>query len=205
MTEPEAQDEDEGEGEGEGDGEAPEGADAELFVNSEATGVDAFVEWSAFDHPQLGAVEIGGFRPYVTTNPPADQLPALGRQHGEFVVRLAGMLSNVRIVDTEVEAHGGGIFTVSVEVANEGFFPSSTQHGVRSRSVNPVSVQIQIATADLITGDAKTSTISQLDGSGTRRRFSWVIRGQSGASVEIRVRTQKSGNDSATVTFGGDR
>jgi hypothetical protein len=159
------------------------------------------VDWGNFTHPTLGELEIGGFRPYATTNPPAEQLPDLGARHGEFLVRLAGMLPRVTIVDTEVTAHGGGVFTVEAEVENAGFFPTSIQHGVVSRSVQPTTVQIQIPPENLITGDAKTSRIQKLDGSGSRQRFLWVIRGQSGSQVEIRVRAQKGGTDSATVTL----
>ena len=111
------------------------------------------------------------------------------------------MLPRVRIVDTDVTAHGGGVFTVEAEVANSGYFSTSTQHGVVSRSVQPTTVQIQIPPENLITGDSKTSTIQKLDGSGNRQRFLWVIRGQPGSRVEIRVRSQKGGADSATVTL----
>ena len=45
------------------------------------------------------------------------------------------MLPRVRIVDTDVTAHGGGVFTVEAEIENSGFFPTSLQHGVVSRAV----------------------------------------------------------------------
>ena len=32
---------------------------------------DGFIAWTPFTHPTLGAVEIGGFKPYTVTNPPA--------------------------------------------------------------------------------------------------------------------------------------
>ncbi len=184
---------------GTGDGAA--GADARILSALDSAGVDAFVEWTAYSHPSLGEVEIGGFLPYATTNPPVEDLAELGRAHGEFVARLAGMLPRVTIVETEVTAHGGEIFTVAVEVENSGFFPTSLEHGVVSRSVGPTTVQIQIPPEDLITGDAKTSTIQKLDGSHNRERFEWVIRGSDGARVEITVLAQKGGTDSATVTL----
>ncbi len=177
------------------------GIDPQLLSAFDAAGIDAFLQWSAYDHPSLGAVEIGGFRPYAAINPPPDQLPELGRKHGEFVARLAGMLPRVRIVETEVTAHGGGIFTVAVEVENSGYFPTSLAHGVVSRSVQPTTVQIQIPPDDLVTGADKTSTVRTLAGSNGRERFEWVIRGRDGARVEITVRAQKGGTDSATVTL----
>jgi hypothetical protein len=184
-----------------GGGGAAAGADARILSALDAAGVDAFIEWSAYTHPTLGEVEIGGFRPFATTNPPAEELAELGRAHGEFVARLAGMLPRVTIVEAGVTAHGGGIYTVAVEVENSGYFPTSLQHGVVSRSVGPTTVQIQIPPEDLITGDAKTSTIQKLDGSHNRERFEWVIRGSDGARVEITVLAQKGGTDSATVTL----
>ena len=187
---------------GQGRGADADGAastDAKVLAALEGAGIDAFVDWTSFAHPDLGEVEIGGFRPYAAVNPPADELAELGSAHGAFAVRLAGMIPRVEIADTEVENHGGGVFTVSVEVANTGYFPTSLQHGVVSRSVRPTIVQIQVPPEAILTGAAKTSTVQRLEGSGARERFSWVIRGQQGTSVEIRVRSQKGGTATATV------
>ncbi len=184
-----------------GGGDGAAGADAKVLDAFDGAGIDAFAPWSEYQHPDLGAVEIGGFLPYATTNPPADELPELGRKHGEFVARLLGMLPRVRIVDSEVENHGGGVFTVSVEVANEGFLPTSLQHGVTSRSVHATTVQIQVPPDAVLTGDAKTARIPKLDGSGTRERFTWVVQAREGSSVEIRVRAQKGGSDTTTITL----
>ena len=70
-----------------------------------------------------------------------------------------------------------------------------------SRSVQPSIVQIQVPPEAILTGDAKTSRIQKLEGSGARERFTWVIRGRQGDRVEIRVRAQKGGTDTATVTL----
>ncbi len=190
-----------GAGGGSGGGSSDAGIDAKLIGAMDDAGIDAFVAWSTYDHPEFGEVEIGGFMPYVTTNPPADQLPELGRKHGEFVVRLAGMLPRVSIVSTEVTAHGGGVFTVTAEIENTGYLPTSLQHGVVSRAVQATMVQIQVDSESILTGDAKSSRVQRLEGSGSRASFSWVIRGNNGQSVEIFVRSQKGGTDTATVTL----
>ncbi len=177
------------------------GTDAELLQRFEAAGIDAFTDWTPYQHPELGEVEIGGFLPYATQNPPAEQLPALGAQHGEFLVSLAGMLPRVRIADTEVTAHGGGLFTIKVDVENAGFFPTSLQHGVRSRSVGPTLLQIQIDPEDIMTGADKTTSLGVLAGSGARESVTWVIRGREGGRVEIKLISAKSGHDTATITL----
>ena len=53
--------------------------DLQFLTGLEGMGVDAFVDWTPYTHPTLGEVEIGGFRPYVTTNPPVEALAELGR------------------------------------------------------------------------------------------------------------------------------
>jgi hypothetical protein len=182
-------------------GGAGNGADARILTALEEAGIDAFVDWTPYQHPTLGEVEIGGFVPYAVTNPPFERVPELGRAHGEFVVRLAGMLPRVSIVSTEVESHGGGVFTVTAEIENSGFLPTSLQHGVTSRAVQPTMVQIQVPREDILTGAPKTAYVQQLAGSGARESFTWVIRGRAGATVEIRLRSQKGGTDTATVTL----
>ena len=112
------------------------------------------------------------------------------------------MLPRVRIAETEVTAHGGGVFTVTAEVENTGFFPTSLRHGQTSRSVGPTWVQIQVDPESILTGADKTADLGTLDGSGTRSdKVTWVIRGREGDRIEIRLYSQKSGRDTATVTL----
>lgn len=184
--------------------ESVSGFEGETLRALTSMGVDAFVEWSSFDHPEFGEVEIGGFRPYALTNPPAERIPELGAAQATFLLELADMLPRLVIVETTVESHGGGLFTVSAEVANQGFFPTALRQGVVARVVDPVTVQIDVPAEDVVTGDAKTSQIPTLAGSGSRVRFEWVVRASAGTSVEIRARAQKGGSDSVTVQLGDE-
>ena len=176
-------------------------ADAEILSGLEAAGTRAFVEWSSFQHPDLGEVEIGGFIPYVTHNPPVEQVPELGVKHGEFLVELAGMLPRVRIADTEVTAHGGGLFTITVAVENVGFLPTSLRHGQRSRAVGPTLLQLQVDSDDILSGASKTATVSVLAGSGSRASVTWFIRGREGNEIEVTLRSPKAGHDTTTITL----
>lgn len=185
--------------------DAPESDDGALLAAFDAAEIDAFVPWSPAEHPELGSVEVGGFHPYASVNAPAASLPELGPAHGDFVARLSSMLPRVRLVDVTSEDHGGGVYTVTAVVTNEGYLPSALEHGLVSRSVDPVLVQIQLPQEDIVTGAAKSHRIQKLEGSGARETISWVIRGSPGASVEIRVRSDKGGADSRTVRLGGDR
>ncbi len=175
--------------------------DRSVLAALDSAGVEAFADWTTFQHPDLGEVEIGGFLPYVTVNPPAQELPELGEKQGEFLVELAGLLPRVRIADTEVEALGGGVFKITAQVENAGFLPTSLRQGQTSRAVGPTLLQIQVDDASILTGEDKTVSVGVLDGSGTRESYTWVIQGRQGAQVQIKLLSQKSGNDTATVTL----
>ncbi len=186
---------------GGGNGGGGDGADARILKWMDSVGIDGFLNWTPFQHPTLGAVEIGGFKPYMYSNPPRDMLAELAPKHGAFVVELAGLFAKVRIASTQVTDHGGGVFRIKAEVENAGFFPTSTAHGVASRSVRPTMVQLEIEPDALLSGDAKTSFFQAMDGSGKRDSFEWIVSGRRGDTVTLRVVSQKGGQDSANITL----
>jgi hypothetical protein len=163
--------------------------------------VPGFAGWEEFQHPTLGTVEIGGFAPYAITNPPATELAELGESHARFAVYLTSLFADVRIANVQVTNHGGGVFEVEADIENVGFLPTSMSQGVTARAVAPTMVQLGIEPDDLLTGAAKTSFFSRLDGSGGRESYTWIVRGRQGATVELKVRSQKGGSDSATITL----
>lgn len=173
--------------------------DASVLKWMDAEGIDGFVSWTAYDHAELGAVEIGGFKPYHAINPPIEMVSELGPKQGAFITDIAGLFADVSIAEMTVTDEGGGIFRVKAEVENGGFLPTSTAHGVRSRSVRPTMVQLGIDPEDLLSGSAKTSFFQATDGSGRRQSFEWIIRGNRGDSVELRVVSQKGGSDTRTM------
>jgi hypothetical protein len=173
--------------------------DQRLLKWMDGHGIDGFVSWSAYSHPQLGAVEIGGFKPYAAQNPPMSMVQELGPKQGAFLVWLAAQTAEVRIAHTEVTDEGGGIFRIKADVENGGFLPTSTAHGVRSRSVKPTMVQLGIPPEDLLSGSAKTSFFQATDGSGRRQSFEWIIKGKRGDKVELRAVSQKGGSDTASL------
>jgi hypothetical protein len=181
--------------------DADGGADLALLRWMDAQGVDGFADWAEFQHATLGAVEIGGFKPYATTNPPTSMLSELGESHARFAVYLASLFAKVSIADVEVTSHGGGVFEIRAEIENSGYMPTAMRQGVAARAVAPTMVQLDVPPENVLTGAAKTSFFQVLDGSGTRETYVWVIRGRQGSTITLNVRSQKSGSDTATITL----
>ena len=175
--------------------------DSLLLKWMDSDGIDGFANWTKYNHPELGEVEIGGFKPYAVTNPPAEKIASLGVSHAEFVVYLGTLFPQVKIAKTEVTNHGGGIFRIKAEVENAGFLPTSLAHGVRSRSVKPTMVQLGIEPEAVISGNNKTSFFQSLAGSGKRQKYEWLIKGKSGVRIELKVVSQKGGSDKTTITL----
>ncbi|MFC1551931.1 M14 family metallopeptidase [Candidatus Latescibacterota bacterium] len=156
---------------------------------------DGFTEWSVFEHPDLGAVEIGGFKPGSAFNPPSDSITVLGQSHAEFTAWLPSILASVKIVETEIVSHGGNIFGIRAVIENKGILPTALAHGIHSQSVKPVMVQLGIDPEAIISGNNKTSFIPSLDGSGGRQEFKWIVSTKPGTKLELKAQSQKGGSD----------
>lgn len=167
----------------------------------DADKIDGFVAWQAFTHPTLGAVEIGGFRPYALSNPAPAQIAELGKSHTEFVTYLSGLFPKVSIAHTSVASLGGGLYRVKAEIENSGYLPTSSAQGVRSRSVKPTMVQLGVKADDIVSGSAKTSFFPALAGSGRRQSYEWIVKGTAGSSVTLRAVAQKGGSATTTLTL----
>jgi len=180
---------------------AAESIDLRLLQWMDAEKIDGFVPWTAFTHPTLGAVEIGGFKPYTTANPPAAKIAELAAGHTKFVLHITSLFARVRVAKADVTTLAAGLYRIRAEVENTGFLPTALAHGVTTRAVKPVMVQLGVPPESIVTGAEKTMTIPSLAGSGGRRSFDWVVTAKPGTTATISVASQKGGRDTATVTL----
>jgi hypothetical protein len=180
---------------------AAPGVDRQILKWMDAEKIDGFVKWTKMNHPDLGEVEIGGFKPYAVTNPPAAKIAGLGDAHAKFALYLSSLFARVKVAKIEAVNHGGGIFRVRAEVENAGFWPTSLAHAQTARAVKPTLVQLGVDPKQIISGNAKTNFLPVLAGSGTRAKYEWLIRGKTGEVVELAVQSEKGGADTARVTL----
>lgn len=170
-----------------------------LAWNDRVMGGRAFVPFKPFDHPALGKVEIGGWRPGVRLNPPAEQVGALAGAHLAFLKDLAGRLPRLSLPEAKAVAKGGGLYEVTATVANEGYFPTALAQGVRTGKAPPVLVRLDAGKAKVLSGRT-LERVDTLAGSGGRRSFRWLIQAPEGAaSVRIDASCPKAGSAEATV------
>jgi hypothetical protein len=179
----------------------------------------SYVGWRAFDHPQLGKVEIGGPDMFhIWTNAPSSLLRAEVEAHADVAIYQAMASPRLEIKLAEATSLGGDVWKVRLGVANTGWLPTTvTQHAKKMKIVLPAVVEISGAngsSVEVIEGEARVR-IGQLDGrskvlldggamsDGTTDRHlqTWIIRAKSGSVVTLSASHQRAGSASATVTL----
>lgn len=158
----------------------------------------AHLGWTTFEHPQLGPVEIGGYRPFVLDDPSADHAEGLGARMGTFLQQLGPDLARIEFVDAKAEDLGGGLLDLRVTLTNTGWLPLRSQWGKRTRTQRLPRVELVLPEgATLIAG--RTVTIANdLDG-GERQEFRWLVQGTDSASITVTATTDHAGE--ARTTF----
>lgn len=160
--------------------------DAKWLAYFEDAGIDGFVDWEPFDHPTLGRVEIGGFRPGAKINPPADQLEELAGKHTEFVVQILESRPVVQVSGPELKELGGGLYEVRLRLTNEGELPTSTVFSRSARSLKPTIVRLSVDVDDIIDGQ-RVDRIWGLDQHGGSSEHRWVFRAEDIGSAMITI------------------
>ncbi len=167
-----------------------------------ASNPDAFVAWTAYDHPTLGEVEIGGMKPYSTVQPPAKEVDSLIEKQLPFVLKLTDNLPQLTISKVSVEKRSSGVYSIEVWIKNIGLIPYPTYQGKRCQRPIPAIVTIEGASLEVLEGKNRY-TIPILEGSGGVEKLSWVVSGKDGASVTISVFSDSIDKVSTEVSLKG--
>jgi hypothetical protein len=164
-----------------------------LLWNDRVMGGRAFVPLHEVDHPTLGKVTVGGWKPGVRLNPPADKIAAIVDTEFAFLKELASKLPSLTVPDVKVESKGGGLFEIKAVVANDGYLPTALAQGVRTRKAPPILVRLKAGDAKLLAGKP-LERIATLAGSGGRVEYRWLLLAPEGLkSATLEVSCPKAG------------
>lgn len=185
----------------------------------EHIGKDAFKPWTAFEHPQLGEVEIGGYDiKYLMQNPPVSYLQEEMEKCTRFTLRQVKTLPKIEIGEVQVRLLEEGFYEIEAEVGNWRYFPTNmTQEAKELRILEEDRVSLSGEEIEFLAGKP-TKGIGFLPGmSGIHaanlfgefvtmkqplsRRLCWKIRGKKGTALTIRVRSVRSGAASKEVVL----
>jgi hypothetical protein len=152
--------------------------------------IDGFVEWKEISHADFPQrkVEVGGFKPFLRLNPPADQLEPLAEKHCQFVRRLVELLPRLAIQETKVEPLGQHVWRITAVVVNRGYLPTESQMGRTTREPHPLQIQLELPEgASLVTGHPRTQ-LPALAGRGGKVEQTWLVRVAETKPAALKVR-----------------
>ncbi len=183
--------------------------------NDEELNGEGFSNWTNFDHPQLGPVEIGGWRTRFTRqNPPPHLLEDEIQQYVPWMLWLAEVSPRVKIRDVTVTPISSDVVKVSVLVMNEGYLPTNiTQRAIDAEVAQPVRAIVNLTDSELLVGSMRTN-LGHLHGSrdaprrigtaSSRRVLEYVVRALGPSpSFSIEINSEKGGVSREEIRFGG--
>lgn len=171
--------------------------------------------WRPFQHPQLGAIEIGGWDVVALwVNAPASLLEAEVGPHVDVAVHQA-LCSPALTLAPQLHALGDGLWRVEARVANTGWLATDVSALARKQSMvlpGTVSVVPVDARAEVIDGPSRR-TFGQLegraamrfserhDGTPDRTMVAFTVRGERGAVLSIVADHPRAGRVECAVTL----
>ena len=190
-----------------------------LKWSDEQCGGRAHVAWYPFQHPQLGAVELGGWDKmnYWRNPPPHLREREVARFPG-WLARIALSLPKLEVLRTEVRALGEDCWRVRFAVANAGYLPAYVSKRALERKVaRGVVFHIHLPLGASLVGGAPRIVGPQLEGhapktsmqafvpnpgiTADRAVAEWIVRGPRGARIGLSAVADRAGAVRAEVTL----
>jgi murein tripeptide amidase MpaA len=193
-----------------------------LKWSDEALQGEGYIDWYAYQHPQLGPVELGGWNKLgVWRNPPKHLLEKEVQRFPGWMTWHALATPKLELYRTDVEPLGDGTYRVRLAVQNTGYLPSYvTRRALERKTVRGVVYEITLPDGvELVTGvsrvegkqlEGRNLLVSQQafmpnrDAAGDRGAAEWIVRNRSGKGVDVTVsaRHERAGKVSTQVALG---
>ena len=156
---------------------------------------EMFVDWHDFEHPQLGPVQIGGWKRHWLISPSLDELcERIAPGSARFMMEYAQRHPRLCISDVVADRVDGSVYRVRARVRNAGAFPTNvSQRGMSLRALKPVAVELVAGDEAEVVSRDRHQEIGQLAGLTGSRELEWFVRGKPGARLTIRATSQKAG------------
>ena len=167
---------------------------AALKWNDDVLNGEGFVNWQPFEHPQLGTVEIGGWKRLLRNNAPPQLLEETCEKMSRFLIAHACASPKLGAEFHEIEEIGENVYRIAVAVRNDGYLPTNvTEQAIKMKQAKPVEAQIYLKNGNtVLIGDVKQE-IGHLSGYGGRRKVEWTVRFSDTPTGTIEIASKKAG------------
>ncbi len=104
---------------------------------------DQYMEWTPFDHPQFGAVELGGWKKLSGRVNPRFMAMELFHRNMAFTLYHADQMPLMSMGETSVERVEADMFRVRIDIRNERLIPTITERGRQNNAVRPDLITVE--------------------------------------------------------------
>jgi hypothetical protein len=145
---------------------------------------NVFIPWSSINHPDFPGkkTEVGGIKPFVMINPPADTLGDLITKNYRFITSVASMHPELEFLDIKIDNAGQNIFRISLKLHNNGIFSTCAEIGRNNMWTRIMRISIETQSSQGILSGQKVQRINSLDGDQSAD-FTWLINGKGPVKV----------------------
>ena len=158
-----------------------------------------FVNWSSFDHPQLGEIEIGGWDiKFVRQNCPHKFLEEECQKNMNFTFVHINALPQLKLRNVRCEQVETGVYKISAAVVNQGYLPSSgSELAAQSGFTKPPEAKLEVPGGKVLTKE--TIELGHMPGFATKK-VEWVINAPAGTAVSIVVKGERAGKHTVELS-----
>jgi hypothetical protein len=184
-------------GEGKKGDDAPKPSDdakrlAWMDAHPPAAGAPGWSAWTSFQHPELGAVEIGGFQPYALVEPPQSQRAEIADRTLDLLIALGGMVPRAALVDVAAEQLGAGTWRVKASLENKSLLPLQSALGRRTGAVRAARVHLEPGPNAKMIAGARETPVAEIPGS--RFEIEWLLQASSLSGTAVVLDTDSAGS-----------
>jgi murein tripeptide amidase MpaA len=173
----------------------------------ELTG-EGFSNWRPHLHPQLGPVEIGGWKTMFTLkNPPAHLLHQEVHKSMQFTLAHADAAPRLAITDLQTIQLEPGLYRVRAVIRNTGYLPTFvTEQAKQMGQAKPVVAELEAEDPATVLDGARREVghlqgwvnlgyyvFAAPDPFAKERKVEWHVRAEAGTQLTVKARSRKAG------------
>ncbi|NJD10634.1 MAG: peptidase M14 [Gemmatimonadetes bacterium] len=151
---------------------------------------DEFVDWTDFEHPQFGKVQLGGWKKTQGRVPPRFMQEELAHRNMAFTLFQAAEMPLMRLGESKVERVGGDVWKVRLDIRNDRIAPTilarAAQHHVVPPDLLTADGNVEVVAAGWVANKFRPGQSDMIDQKDLRR---------------IMVRNGHPGNTTRTIEY----
>ncbi len=160
-----------------------------IDANSESA---RFIPWKSFQHPELGAVEIGGFAPFARSEPPKAEWPVIARKELDFLLSLGADLPRIAVSELSAKRLSPALIEVKATLLNDALLPVANKAAQRAQASRPLRARLVLPEGAKIVSGPTQTLIRDLGGKA-RRELRWLVLCDQPLQIGLSVDSDNAG------------